>query len=275
MKTIETHGIAIPKLGFGTYRMPGDDCRPIVESALALGYRHIDTAAMYENEYAVGAAIAASGVPRNELFVTTKAWRDDLATRDSILSAFDASLSKLKLNHVDLYMIHWPSSDMNMGTVMSTLADLLGAGHTRSIGVCNFNIRMMRSAVEEIRAPIASLQIEYHPFLDQSPMLAYARAKGIAVTAHAPLAQGRAANDETLRRIGRKYDASAAQVAIAWLLNQESVAAIPKAKSVENQRKNLDALQIVLDEDDRHAISNLPKDQRYVQPPFAPDWTAT
>jgi 2,5-diketo-D-gluconate reductase B len=273
MQSIQSQGVAIPRLGFGTFRMPGSSSQPVVESALELGYRHIDTAAMYENEDAVGAAIAASGVSRNDLFVTTKVWHDQLAP-GAIRNAFDTSLGKLKLDYVDLYMVHWPSRDMDIAAVMEALVALREDGRTRAIGVCNFNLPMIRKAVEEIRAPIAALQIEYHPFLDQSEMLAYLRGKNIPLTAYAPLAQGRAAADETLRAIGDKYGVTAAQVAIAWLLDQKGVIAIPKAQRAQSQQSNLDALNVKLDDDDRRAIAALPKDQRFVQPPFAPDWTA-
>ncbi len=134
---------------------------------------------------------------------------------------------------------------------------------------------MLRRAVEEIRAPIASVQLEYHPFLPQAPMLAYLRQKGIPLTVYAPLAQGRAANDPTLVALAAKHGCSAAQMAVAWLLDQPGVAAIPKAARPESQRANLDALAIRLDDEDRAAIAALPKDQRFVRPPFAPDWDAT
>ena len=272
MDTIITRGVSIPRLGFGTFRMPGGGCQPVVESALALGYRHLDTAAMYENEDAVGAAIAASNVARGELFVTTKVWHDQLGTKDSIRRAFDTSIGKLRLDYVDLYMVHWPSKDMDMAIVMETLKGLRDEGCTRAIGVCNFNLRMLRQAIDEIRAPVASLQVEYHPFLDQSPMLAYLRQRKIPLTAYAPLAQGRAAEDETLKRIADKHGLSAAQVAIAWLLDQDGVIAIPKAQRPESQQSNLDALSLRLDDEDRAAIAALPKNRRYVTPPFAPDW---
>lgn len=274
MQTITTQGVSIPRLGFGTFRMPGGDCQPVVESALALGYRHIDTAAMYENEAAVGAAIAAAALPREDVFVTTKVWHDGLGSRDAILRAFDASLAKLALDHVDLYMVHWPSKDMDMGVVLETLTELRERGRTRAIGVCNFNMPMMRRAIEDVGAPIAALQVEYHPFLDQSAMLAYLRGRGIPLTAYAPLAQGRAAEDPTLKRIGDKHGVSAAQAAIAWLLDQDGVVAIPKAQRAESQRANLAALEVRLDDEDRAAIAALPKDQRFVRPPFAPDWDA-
>ncbi|OYX75495.1 MAG: 2,5-didehydrogluconate reductase B [Rhizobiales bacterium 32-66-11] len=274
MEAITTQGVAIPRLGFGTFRMPGADAQPVVESALALGYRHIDTAAMYENEAAVGAAIAASGVARDELFVTTKVWHDQLAP-DALHRAFDTSLRKLGLDHVDLYMIHWPARDMDMAATLEALIALRERGLTRAIGVCNFNMPMLRRAVEEIGAPIASVQLEYHPFLSQAPTLAYLQGKGIPLTAYAPLAQGRAAHDPTLAALGAKHGCSAAQMAVAWLLDQPGVAVIPKAARPESQRANLDALTIRLDEEDRTAIAALPKDQRFVRPPFAPDWDAT
>ena len=273
MDAIITRGVAIPRLGFGTFRMPGADAQPVVESALAIGYRHIDTAAMYENEAAVGAAIAASGIRRDDLVVTTKVWHDQLAP-DALHRAFDASLRKLGLDQVDLYMIHWPSRDMDMAATLKALTSLQERGLTRAIGVCNFNLPMIRRAVEEIGAPIASVQLEYHPFLSQTPMLGYLRAKGIPLTAYAPLAQGRAASDPTLAALGRKRGASAAQMAVAWLLDQEGVIVIPKAGRSESQKANLEARSIGLDDDDRTAIGALPKDQRFVRPPFAPDWNA-
>jgi 2,5-diketo-D-gluconate reductase B len=271
MQKIETQGVAIPRLGFGTFRMPGGGCQPIVESALGMGYRHVDTAAMYENEEAVGAAIAATGVKRNELFVTTKVWHDQLG-RGAVRKSFDTSLSKLKLDYVDLFMVHWPSADMDLPAVLEEMVAIKAEGKTKAIGVCNFNMEMMRQAIDEIQAPIAALQIEFHPFLDQSKMLEYVRGKNIPLTAYAPLAQGRAAQDGILQAIGKKHGASGAQVAIAWLLDQHGVIAIPKARSETNQRSNLEASKIQLDDTDRAMIAALPKDQRYVTPPFAPVW---
>jgi len=254
--------------------MPGASCQPAVESALSLGYRHIDTAAMYDNETEVGAAIAASNLPRSELFLTTKVWHDMLSG-DALRRAFDASLSKLKLDYVDMYMIHWPSKDMNMAEVMRSLTSLKQEGIARSIGVCNFNMPMLKEVVSVIEAPIAAVQVEYHPFLAQTEVYRFLRSFGIALTAYAPLAQGRAVQDETLKRIGYKHGVSASEVAIAWLIEQEGVIAIPKAQRSESQRANLAALQVVLDNDDRLAIASLPKNLRYVRPAFAPDWNAT
>jgi 2,5-diketo-D-gluconate reductase B len=274
MDTIDTKNVRIPRLGFGTFHMPGGDCQPVMASALTLGYRHIDTAAILENEDAVGAALASSGLARSDLFVTTKAWHDQLSTKDSIRRAFETSLGKLKLDFFDLYMIHWPSKDMDTATVMDTLTALRDEGRTSAIGVCNFNISMMRLVVDEICVPIAALQVEYHPFLDQSALLGWLRERNIPLTAYAPFAQGRAASDEVLKRIGEKHQALAAQVTIALLLDQQGVIAIPKAQRPESQQSNLDALKIRFEDEDRVSVVALPKDQRFVKPPFAPDWNA-
>ena len=271
MESLKTQGISLPRLGLGTFRMQGDVCRAAVESALGLGYRHIDTAEMYANEEAIGPAIAASGIARKDLHVTTKVWHENLAP-DAIRKAFDASLKKLKLDHVDLYLVHWPSPSMNLAVVMETLMKLREEGRTRAIGVANFNIALLKKAVEEIKAPIACNQIEYHVMLDQTAVRKYLASKSIPLVAYCPLAQGRAASNETLMAIGKKHNASGAQVALKWLLDQDGVAAIPKASRAESQQANLAALNVKLDDDDRKAIASLPKDQRFVKPGFAPAW---
>jgi 2,5-diketo-D-gluconate reductase B len=271
MDHLQTQGIRLPRLGLGTFRMQDDACRAGVESALSLGYRHIDTAEMYGNEEPIGAAIAAAGVAREDLHVTTKVWHENLAP-DAIRRSFDASLKKLRLDHVDLYLVHWPSRDMNLSAVFDTLLKLKAEGRTRAIGVANFNISLLKTVVEEIKAPIACNQVEYHVMLDQTRLRKYLSEKSIPLVAYCPLAQGRAASDPTLATIGRKHGASAAQVALKWLLDQDGVAAIPKASRAESQKANLDALNIGLDDEDEKAIAALPKDRRCVNPGFAPAW---
>src|SRR5690242_13376364 len=239
MESIKTQGIAMPKLGLGTFRMQGDACRAAVGSALSLGYRHIDTAEMYGNEEAIGAAIAASRVPRGELHVTTKVWYENLSP-DAIRRAFEASLKKLRLDHIDLYLVHWPSRSMKLPAVLETLLKLKEEGRTRAIGVANFTTALLKVAVEEVKAPIACNQVEYHVMLDQSKLRKYLAAHKIPLVAYCPLAQGSVAADEALVKIGRKHNASAAQVALKWLLDQEGVAAIPKASRAESQKANLE-----------------------------------
>jgi 2,5-diketo-D-gluconate reductase B len=271
MEHIKTQGISMPKLGLGTFRLQGDACRAAVESALGLGYRHIDTAEMYGNEEAIGAAVAASRVARNELHVTTKVWPDNLAP-DAIHRAFDASLKKLRLDYVDLYLVHWPSRSMQLPAVFETLLKLKEKGRTRAIGVANFTTALLKIVVEDIKAPIACNQVEYHVMLDQAKLMKYMAAHNVPLVAYCPLAQGRVASDEVLASIGKKHDASAAQVALKWLLDQDGVAAIPKASRAESQRVNLAALKVTLDDEDRKAIAGLPKNRRCVSPGFGPDW---
>jgi 2,5-diketo-D-gluconate reductase B len=271
MEHLQTQGISLPRLGLGTFRMQGDICRAAVESALGLGYRHIDTAEMYGNEEAIGAAIAASRVARKDLHVTTKVWNENLAP-DAMRKAFDTSLKKLRLDHVDLYLVHWPAPKMNLRSMFETLMKLKEEGRTRAIGVANFNIALLKTVIEEIKAPIACNQVEYHVMIDQTPLRKYMAAKSLPLVAYCPLAQGRAASDETLMAIGRKHGASAAQVALKWLLDQDGVAAIPKASRSESQKANLDALNVGLDDEDNKAIAALPKNQRFVNPGFAPVW---
>jgi 2,5-diketo-D-gluconate reductase B len=271
MENLQTQGISLPRLGLGTFRMQGDACRAAVESGLGLGYRHLDTAEMYGNEEAIGAAIAASRVARKDLHITTKVWNENLAP-DAIRRAFDTSLKKLGVDHVDLYLVHWPAPKMNLPAIFETLMKLKEEGRTRAIGVANFNIALLKTVVEEIKAPIACDQVEYHVMLDQTALRKYLATKSIPLVAYCPLAQGRVASDETLIKIGRKHHASAAQVALKWLLDQDGVAAIPKASRAESQQANLDALKVKLDDDDRKAIAALPKDKRCVNPGFAPAW---
>src|SRR6185437_4793545 len=169
--------------------------------------RHLDTAEMYGNEEAIGAAIAASRVARQDLHVTTKVWNENLAP-DAIRRAFDTSLKKLQLDQIDLYLVHWPAPRMNLPAMFEALMKLKQEGRTRAIGVANFNIALLKTVVEEIKAPIACNQVEYHVMLDQTPLRKYLAAKSIPLVAYCPLAQGRAASNETLMAIGKKHGAS-------------------------------------------------------------------
>jgi 2,5-diketo-D-gluconate reductase B len=168
--------------------------------------------------------------------------------------------------------VHWPAKNMNLPAMFETLLKLKQEGRTRAIGVANFNIALLKTVVEDIKAPIACNQVEYHVMLDQTPLRQYLLAKAIPLVAYCPLAQGRAASNETLMAIGAKHGATAAQVALKWLLDQDGVAAIPKASRGESQKSNLDALHIGLDDEDRQAIAALPKNLRCVNPGFAPAW---
>jgi 2,5-diketo-D-gluconate reductase B len=267
---IQSQGIAFAKLGLGTYRLQGDACRAAVESALELGYRHIDTAEMYGNEEAIGAALAGSAVPRNQIHITTKCWHENLAP-DSLRRAFDASMKKLRLDVVDLYLIHWPSRSMNLRATLEAMLKLKAEGRIRAIGVANFTVALLKQ-VEEIGAPIACNQAEYHVLLDQSKLLAHMQPRKIPLVAYCPLAQGRLAEHATLDAIAKKHGVTPAQVALKWLLDQDGVCAIPKSSRPGGQQANLDCMKVTLDDADRKAIAALPKTQRCVSPGFGPDW---
>ncbi|MBV9812448.1 MAG: aldo/keto reductase, partial [Acetobacteraceae bacterium] len=206
-----------------------------------------------------------------QIHVTTKIW-PELLEPDTLRRTAEASLQQLRLDTIDLYLIHWPSPEMDLARAMETLQRLQADGLVKHIGVSNFTVALMRRCVEEVRAPIVCNQVEYHVMLGQRPVLDYARAHGIAVTAYCPLARGDLGNEQVLQRIGRKHNATPQQVALKWLLDQEGVAAIPKASQPANQQANWDAQKIPLDDDDRAAIAGMPKTHRMVNPAMAPAW---
>lgn len=271
MDAITSGGLAMPKLGLGTWQMRGSACTKAVLDALALGYRHIDTAQMYGNEAAIGAALAQGGVARAALHLTSKVWPDNLAPA-ALRRSLEQSLRDLRTPHVDLYLIHWPTPAMELAPALEALVRAREEGLVRAVGVSNFPVALMRRAVEDLGAPIACNQVEYHVLLDQSRVLDYARRHGIAVTAYAPLARGRLEQEPVLQGIARRHGATVAQVALKWLLDQDGVAAIPKASRPENQQANLDALKLTLDDEDRAAIAALPRQMRLVQPGWRVDW---
>ena len=269
MEQITAQGMRMDKLGLGTFRMQGEACIQAVGQALELGYRHIDTAEMYGNEEAIGAALEGSAVKRDEVHLTSKVWWEHLAG-DAMDRALDASLAKLRTDHVDLYLVHWPAAGMDMAAVMASLFRMKESGRARAIGAANFTSAMIDQAAG--LAPIACNQVVYHVLLGQERLLATMRELGVPLVAYCPLAQGRLADYPALRSIAEKHGATPAQVALKWLLDQEGVAAIPKASRRESQQANLDALKLTLDEADRAVIAALPKGERFVQPGFAPAW---
>lgn len=268
MHMIETAHLEMPKLGFGTWALKGADCARAVAEAIGLGYRHIDTAEMYDNEEPVGQGIRDGGVPRESLFVTTKVWWTNLANPEAALAA---SLNRLRLDYVDLFLIHWPNQAIPLAPTLAAMEVLKEDGRVRAIGVANFPAALLREAVAT-GAPIACNQVEYHVMLSQEPVLRVARTHDIAVTAYSPLGKGGLADDAALAAIGKRHGVTGAQIALAWLLEQDRVAAIPKSGRVENMRANLAALDIRLTDQDRAEIAALPKSRRFVNPSWAPAW---
>ena len=269
--TVGANGMAMPKLGLGTWKLSGPACTDAIERALGLGYRHIDTAEMYGNEAEIGAAFTQTDVARSDIFLTSKVWNEHLAPA-ALTAALDASLQRLRTDYLDLYLIHWPSAGMDLAAALAAMLRARDAGKIRYIGVSNFTVSLLREAIEVIGAPIACNQIEYHALLGQQAVLDYARTHQVVVSAYFPLAQGRLGDNPALAPIAAKHGVSAAQIALAWLLEQDGVAAIPKAARASSQRANWDALAVRLDAADRAVIAQLPKDQRLVDPGFSPAW---
>ncbi|MFW5823945.1 MAG: 2,5-didehydrogluconate reductase DkgB [Marinobacter sp.] len=264
---------ALPPIGMGTFRLKDDDAREAVRSALSLGYRHIDTAQMYGNEAAVGDGITTSGIPRREVFITTKIWFDNLH-RSDLINSLQTSLQQLKTDHVDLTLIHWPSpgDEVPMEEYLGALSEAQQEGLTDHIGISNFTCAQMDRARDILGdTPIFTNQVEVHPFLANRKVVEHAQRLNIPVTGYMPLAVGRVMEDETLRRIASSHHVTPAQIAIAWCAAR-GVVPIPSSTRPKHQTQNLDALKIRLSEDDMKAIDALDRGERIANPEFAPDW---
>ncbi|OHX15739.1 2,5-didehydrogluconate reductase B [Chromobacterium amazonense] len=265
----------MPKLGAGTFRLKEQQAEDAVAMALELGYRHIDTAQIYRNEADVGRAIANSGLPRGELYVTTKIWTDQFA-QGKLIPSLRASLDKLGLEQVDMTLIHWPSpkDEVPMAVYMEQLAEAKQLGLTREIGVSNFTIKHLEQAIAVVGADaIATHQLEVHPYLQNLKVRAFCRQHGIALTGYMPLAYGRVIQDPVLQDIARKHGATAAQVALAWQLQQD-IAVIPSSTKRANLAANLKVLTLRLDDADMARIAKLEDGGRIADPDFAPAWDA-
>ncbi|MCJ0975831.1 2,5-didehydrogluconate reductase DkgB [Pseudomonas sp. PS1] len=265
--------MSIPAFGLGTFRLKGQQVIDSVTMGLELGYRHIDTAQIYENEAEVGQAIAESPVPREELFVTTKIWTSNLGA-DRLLPSLEESLNKLRLERVDLTLVHWPSpnDELPVADYLSRMMEAKARGLTRAIGISNFTVAHMQQAIDAIGAEnIATNQVEVHPFLQNRKVIDFARQHGIHITAYMPLAYGKVMQDDTLKRIGQAHNASPAQVALAWLL-QQGFAAIPSSTKRENLAANLAAQQLRLTDEEMQQIATLDRNERLANPGFAPEW---
>ncbi len=271
MKYIDVQGGRVPALGFGTFAIEGEDCVRAVATALEIGYRHIDTAQDYGNEVEVGRAINGSGIDRDDIFLTTKIWPDRIGDGD-LQRAADERLERLATAYVDLLLIHWPSPTIPLGESLKALAEVKAAGKAKYIGVSNFPVALMSEAVETHGAGVVCNQVEYHPFLDQRRVIDYARAHGLFVTAYSPLAQGEVNADATLGAIARKHDKTPAQVTLRWLVDQDGIAAIPKAADEAHCRANFDIFDFARSDAERTAIDGLRGARRLVSLEFAPDW---
>lgn len=274
MQTVTAHGAAIPALGFGVFRMSDAEVERVVPAALEAGFRHFDTAQIYQNEAALGRALQAAGARRDDLFLTTKVWIDNYSA-DAFAASVDESLDRLKVDQVDLLLLHWPADQVPIAEQIERLNAVQAAGRTRFIGVSNQNIAQMRESIERSAAPIVTNQVELHPYLPQHALTAAAKESGVAVTAYYSMADGAVPRDEVLQRIGARYGKSAAQVGLRWLIQQGYVA-LSKTANPARAAENIAIFDFALDDADMAAVAALARpDGRLVSPAgLAPAWDA-
>jgi 2,5-diketo-D-gluconate reductase B len=271
MEYLDVKGERLPRIGFGTSQISGRACAEIVRTALAAGYRHIDTAQAYGNEDDVGRGIAKSGVRREEIFLTTKVWRSSLDARGVKRSTAE-SLDRLGTGYVDLLLVHWPNDSIPMGETLAAFAELKAEGKTRHIGVSNYTMHHLKEAVETHKADLFCNQLEYHPNLNQGALLGALRGYGMALVAYSPLGRGRLVRNPLLSAIGNRYGKTASQVALNWLIKQDGVATIPKASSEAHCRANLEVFDFDLTADERAEIAKLANNSRVWLPSWGPNW---
>ncbi|MCA6112603.1 aldo/keto reductase [Bradyrhizobium cenepequi] len=260
MDVIEANGAKIPKIGLGTWELRGCACARIVEHALKLGYRHIDTAQFYENEREIGEGLQASRVRRDDVFLTTKVWTTNFAPND-LEGSVKESLVRLHQPYVDLLLLHWPNPHVPLAETLGALAHAKQLGLTRHIGMSNFTIAQIEEAVKTCPEPLVCDQVEYHPYLDQAKVKAACAQAGLAVVAYSPVVRGKIKNDKTLLRLGRFYRKTPAQVCLRWLI-QQNVAAIPRTSRLERLSENIGIFDFELTDAEMEQIYRLTSAKR-------------
>jgi 2,5-diketo-D-gluconate reductase B len=275
MHAVSSNGANIPALGFGTFRMSGAEVLRILPQALKLGFRHVDTAQIYGNEAEVGEAIQKSGIARADIFLTTKVWVDNYR-HDAFIASVDESLRKLRTDHVDLLLLHWPGSDVPMAERIGALNEVRNAGKVRHIGISNFNAAQMEEATRLSDAPIATNQVEYHPYLDQTKVLQTARRLGMSLTAYYAMANGKVPADPLLAEIDGRHGKTAAQVALRWLVQQQDVIVLSKTATEARLKENFAIFDFALTREEMAAVRELARPfGRIVNPQgLAPEWDA-
>lgn len=271
--TVNAGGAKIPVLGFGTYGMSGSQLQNVVVAALQRGFRHIDTAQMYQNEADVGAAMGASGVRRDAIFVTTKVWVGNYI-RQRFMASVDESLRRLQTSYIDLLLVHWPGGGAPLEDQIDGLNRAADSGKVRYIGVSNYNVAMMRAAAALSTHPLVTNQVEYHPFLDQTAVLQQVASGGSSLMAYCGMAVGRVFETQLLKDMAARHDRSVAQIVLRWLIQQPNVVALSRTEKIERLPQNTDIFDFALGEDDMAAIGTLKSPgSRIVDPShLAPAW---
>ena len=274
MQMVTAHGARMPVIGYGTFRSAGEDCARGVAEALKVGYRAVDTAAGYQNEDKVAEGMRASGVKREDIFITTKVSPSD-AEDGAFKASVERSLRLLGVDQLDLLLIHWPSRTVPVAETIATLNACREAGWTRHIGVSNFTVRLLAEAWAATQAPLVTNQCEYHPYLNQDALMAATREHGMIFTAYSPIARGAILNDPVIGRIARDKGVTPAQVVLRWDIQQENVVTIPKSVTAERIRQNFDVFTFTLSGSEMEAITALSRTHklRVANPAsVAPDW---
>lgn len=270
MRTVEAKGFKIPIVGLGTWALRGRDCARLTEQAVRIGYRHIDTAQMYDNEREVGEGVRASGL-RAEVMVTTKVQPTMLAPHDLERSVKE-SLARLHLDAIDLLLIHWPNPRVPLVETLGAMAKMKREGYTRQIGVSNFTVALLDEANKTSSETLVCDQIECHPFLNQDKVISACRRHRMAVVAYSPIARGGAHGNKVLERIGKAHGKTAAQVCLRWLV-QQRVSAIPRTSRLERLSENIEVFDFALSEAEMAEISALgSRDGRLTDFGFSPKW---
>lgn len=272
MTFVSANGASIPALGFGTFRVPGPDAERMVSHVLSNGYRHIDTAQIYGNEADVGEGIRRSGIARGDVFLTTKVWVENYK-HDAFIASVEESLKKLKTDYVDLLLLHWPNEAVPLAEQIGALNEVAKAGKVHHIGVSNFNTELMQQAVKLSSLPIVTNQVEYHPYIDQTPVLRAAKELNMSVTAYYAMADGKVLEDAVLKAIAAKHGKSVAQIVLRWIVQQD-VIVLSKTVSEERAKENAAIFDFTLTADEMAAIHALARaDGRIVSPEgLAPVW---
>lgn len=271
MQFVEANGARIPAIGLGTWELRGRACARVVEQAIRLGYRHIDTAQIYENERDVGEGIHAAHIPRSEMFVTTKVWTTHFAPH-MLERSVKESLSRLRMTEVDLLLLHWPNPHVPLDETLGALAHARALGLTRHIGVSNFTVALIEQAVATCPAPLVCDQVELHPYLDQTRVRDACARAGMAVVAYSPIAKGQVRNDAGLAEIGAAHGKTAAQVCLRWLVQQGAVA-IPRTSKIERLSENIAVFDFELSAAEMARISAMGSAAgRLTDFGFAPKW---
>ena len=271
MDYLERDNTLIPKLGFGTFNLTGREAQGALEFALDVGYRHFDTAQMYQNEEDIGRVLKTSGEDRDHLFITTKVWGTNL-DENRFIPSVEKSLQKLSLDFVDLLLIHWPNESIPLEESLEQLQEAQQKQYCKHIGVSNFTIELLQQTAA-LKAPIICNQFEYHPFLDQQKLLEQTRSLGCFATAYSPIARGLVNDEPIIKEIATYKRVTPVQVALRWLVQQEEVVAIPKSSQLMRIKQNFDVFTFSLSNQEMDQISSLrSRNRRLIDPEFAPTW---